>query len=40
LDDLLSPAETAETLARLRVFLSEGRFPAPEGPFDMPWPLV
>jgi hypothetical protein len=40
LDELLSPEETAETLARLRFFLAEGRFPAPEGPFDMPWPLV
>ena len=40
LDELLSPAETAETLARLEVLLAEGRFPAPEGPFDMPWPLV
>jgi hypothetical protein len=40
LEGLLSPAETAETLARLRVLLAEGRFPSPEGPFDMPWPLV
>ena len=40
LDELLSPAETAETLARLKVLLADGRFPEPEGPFDMPWPLV
>ena len=40
LDELLSPAETAETLARLKVLLADGRFPSPEGPFDMPWPLV
>jgi hypothetical protein len=40
LDELLSPEETLETLARLRFLLKEGRFPSPEGPFDMPWPLV
>ncbi|MGH2753564.1 MAG: SCO1664 family protein [Actinomycetota bacterium] len=40
LDELLSPAETAETRARLEMLLAEGSFPAPEGPFDMPWPLV
>ena len=40
LDELLSPEERAETLARLQVLLAENRFPAPEGPFDMPWPLV
>jgi uncharacterized repeat protein (TIGR03843 family) len=40
LDELLSAEERAETLARLQVLLAEGRFPAPEGPFHMPWPLV
>jgi hypothetical protein len=40
LDELLSPAETAETRARLQMLIRSARFPAPEGPFDMPWPLV
>ena len=40
LDELLSPEERAETLARVRFLLARGCFPSPEGPFDMPWPLV
>jgi uncharacterized repeat protein (TIGR03843 family) len=37
---LLEPAEIAETRARLTFLLKEGVFPAPEGPFALPWPLV
>ena len=40
LGEVLSPAEANETAARLQLLLSEGVFPAPEGPFAMPWPLV
>ena len=40
LGDLLAPEEIAETRARLELFLREGVFPGPEGPFSMPWPLV
>lgn len=40
LGELLSPAEAQETSARLGHLLLESVFPAPEGPFAMPWPLV
>lgn len=40
LSRLLEPEELVETRARLEVFLDEGRFPEPSGPFAMPWPLV
>lgn len=40
LGELLSPAEAQETSARLGHLLRERVFPAPEGPFAMPWPLV
>ncbi len=37
---LLAPAEIDETRARLTFLLKEGVFPAPAGPFALPWPLV
>lgn len=40
LEGLLTPAEIAETRARLELLLKTARFPAPEGRFSMPWPLV
>lgn len=40
LSHLLSEGEAAETSARLDHLLAEGVFPAPEGPFATPWPLV
>jgi hypothetical protein len=40
LEGLLTPDEIAETRARLELLLKTGRFPAPEGRFSMPWPLV
>ncbi len=40
LGSLLSPDEVTETEARLELLLTEGVFPAPQGPFHMPWPLV
>ena len=40
LTELLSSEEATETSARLDLLVAEGEFPAPEGPFAMPWPLV
>lgn len=38
--ELLSEAEVDETAARITVFLKEGVYPHPSGPYAMPWPLV
>ncbi|MBA3349883.1 MAG: SCO1664 family protein [Actinobacteria bacterium] len=40
LAELLSPRETAATLARVEELLIDDRFPAPEGDRPLPWPLV
>ena len=40
LRELLSSEEATETSARLDHLVAAGEFPAPEGPFAMPWPLV
>lgn len=40
LSPLLSPSEIEETKARVEMLLAEDRFPEPQGPFHMPWPLV
>ncbi len=37
---LLSPEEISETEARLDHLLLTGKYPAPEGRFSIPWPLV
>ena len=37
---LLSPEESAATLARTESLLNEGRFPVPESEYRLPWPLV
>lgn len=36
----LSAEEIEETRARVEMLLLEERFPEPEGPFHMPWPLI
>lgn len=38
--DLLSPEEAAATLERVEALLIEDRFPAPQGPRPLPWPLI
>ena len=40
LADLLSPEEAAATLERVEGLLIEDRFPAPQGPRPLPWPLI
>lgn len=40
LEPYLSPEEITETRARVEVLLLENRFPEPQGPFHMPWPLI
>ncbi len=40
LEELLSPAEVAATLARTESLLIEGRFPEPPADRPLPWPLV
>jgi len=40
LGDLLSPEESAATLARTESLIAEGRFPVPESEYRLPWPLV
>ena len=37
---LLSPDEAAATLERVEGLLIEDRFPAPQGPRPLPWPLI
>lgn len=37
---LLSPPEAAATLERVETLLIEDRFPAPQGPRPLPWPLI
>lgn len=37
---LLSPGEAAATLERVEALLIEDRFPAPQGPRPLPWPLI
>ena len=40
LAELLSPEEAAATLDRVEGLLLEDRFPAPQGPRPLPWPLI
>jgi uncharacterized repeat protein (TIGR03843 family) len=40
LSQLLSPAESAATLARVETLLLEDRFPAPGFDRPLPWPLI
>lgn len=40
LGELLSPEEAAATLERVETLLVEDRFPAPQGPRPLPWPLI
>ena len=40
LSRLLTPAEAAATLERVESLLIEDRFPAPQGPRPLPWPLI
>jgi uncharacterized repeat protein (TIGR03843 family) len=40
LGTLLSPEESAATLARTEKLLDEGCFPVPESEYRLPWPLV
>ena len=40
LSPLLSPEEIEETEARLELLLQTKTYPAPEGRFSIPWPLV
>ena len=40
LSELLSPEEAAATLERVETLLVEDRFPAPQGPRPLPWPLI
>jgi uncharacterized repeat protein (TIGR03843 family) len=40
LAELLSPRESAATLARVESLLIDDRFPAPQGERPLPWPLV
>ena len=37
---LLSPSEAAACLERVEALLIEDRFPAPQGPRPLPWPLI
>lgn len=37
---LLSPEESAATLERVEALLIDDRFPAPQGPRPLPWPLI
>ncbi|HET7482971.1 MAG TPA: SCO1664 family protein [Actinomycetota bacterium] len=40
LAELLSPEESEATLERVESLLIEDRFPAPQGPRPLPWPLI
>jgi hypothetical protein len=40
LDGLLSPAESAATLARVEMLLVEDHFPSPSSDRPLPWPLI
>jgi hypothetical protein len=40
LAELLSPEESAATLERVEALLVDDRFPAPQGPRPLPWPLI
>jgi len=40
LAELLSPEEAAATLDRVEGLLLDDRFPAPQGPRPLPWPLI
>lgn len=40
LAELLTPEEAAATLERVETLLVEDRFPAPQGPRPLPWPLI
>ena len=40
LERLLSPDEAAACLERVETLLIEDRFPAPQGPRPLPWPLI
>lgn len=40
LAELLSPEEAAATLERVEALLLDDRFPAPQGPRPLPWPLI
>lgn len=37
---ILTPDEAAATLERVETLLIEDRFPAPQGPRPLPWPLI
>ncbi len=37
---ILTPEESAATLERVETLLIEDRFPAPQGPRPLPWPLI
>ena len=37
---VLTPEEAAATLERVEALLIEDRFPAPQGPRPLPWPLI
>ena len=37
---ILTPEEAAATLERVEALLIEDRFPAPQGPRPLPWPLI
>ena len=40
LAELLSPEESTATLERVEALLIDDRFPAPQGPRPLPWPLI
>ena len=40
LAELLTPEEAAATLERVEALLLDDRFPAPQGPRPLPWPLI
>jgi len=40
LSELLTAEEAAATLERVEALLVEDRFPAPQGPRPLPWPLI
>ena len=40
LTELLTPEEASATLDRVEGLLLEDRFPAPQGPRPLPWPLI
>jgi hypothetical protein len=40
LEELLSPEEAAAVLVRTEALLEQGRFPAPDSQYRLPWPLV